>query len=288
MNRTRFSIIIPTYNRGYILWKTILGVQKQIYPDWELLIVDNASTDNTKQIVAEFQKDLRIKYFQINKRGGQIARNFGLEQATGSIITYIDSDDYVYENFLSTALEYFTKYPKIVFAIPNYNRRIELYDEDYKLVDFTNVSSSQKENITIQDYFHWNVKTCGTGIFHKENIIKDEIRWDTTIKRFQDWDFILQLGTKYPKGFMHIPFVLFEYLQKYGGDSMCSKASYQDWADGFDVIYQKHKNSPLMKGQEWYPDRIEKYTELQKKVESGEIPEAIYKFFPDLGKVKHS
>ena len=59
----KFSIIIPTYNRGYILWKTIQSVQNQSWNDWELIVVDDGSTDDTKKVVREFQSDPRIHYF---------------------------------------------------------------------------------------------------------------------------------------------------------------------------------------------------------------------------------
>jgi glycosyltransferase involved in cell wall biosynthesis len=281
--KTRFSIITPTYNRGYTIWKTIISIQKQLYPYWELLILDDGSTDNTKQVVAEFQKDPRIRYIQLPHKGGHYARNAGLKESTGDIITYVDSDDTVYEHFLSTALEYFQKFPRKIFAIPNYNRRLEFYDENYKLVDFAQATSSQKKEIEVFDFFNWNVKTCGTGIFHKRKIITDGIRWDPKIKRFQDWDFILQLGTKYPHGFMHIPFVLFEYLQKYGAiEAMCAKATYKDWADGFDAVFQKHKNDPLMQKQTWHPAKIEKYLRLHELEKQGKVIPANYKDFPDL------
>lgn len=278
--RTKFSIITPTYNRGYVLWKAIESVQKQTYPYWELLIIDDGSADNTQQVVAEFQKDPRIFYYKIKHSGGANARNHGLSHAKGEIITYLDSDEYLYENYLSVALEYFEKYPKKVFATCNYNRRLELYDENYHLLDFTEVSSAQKFNVSVQDFYNWEVKTCGTGVFHKRIVLKNGIRWDANFRMLDDLDFILQLGRKYPNGYMHIPFALFEYLQKYGGDSICSNTSYGETAQAFEKIYKKHKNDPLMKGQQWYPSKVLKYRELQKEFEKGKIPPPTYRYFP--------
>src|SRR5580704_19397684 len=93
--KTLFSIIIPTYNRGYILWKTIQSVQKQVYPYWELLIIDDGSTDDTEKVVAEFQQDPRILYEKRKNSGANKARNYGLEKAKGDLIAYLDSDDYL-------------------------------------------------------------------------------------------------------------------------------------------------------------------------------------------------
>jgi glycosyltransferase involved in cell wall biosynthesis len=277
-----FSIITPTYNRGYILWKTIQSVQRQSYPYWEMIIVDDGSTDETKKVVAEFQKDPRITYIAIPNGGVAHARNEGLKRAQGTYITYLDSDDTFYENCLATALEYFKKYPDTIFAIPNYNRRMELYDKDYKLIDFTEATSAQKVAVTLEDIYHWTVKSAyGTGLFHTRKVVEDGICWDESIKLFDDWDFVLMLGEKYPRGFVHIPFALYEYLQKYGGDGTCSQTTYAQFADGFEAIYQKHKSSPFMQGQTWYPERIERYRALHEKVLKGEAPPAVYKYFPD-------
>lgn len=279
MNPT-FSIITTTFNRGYVVWKAIQRAQKQVYPYFELLVVDDGSTDDTKKVVAEFQKDPRIKYFKIRHSGGASARNHGLKNAKGQIITYLDSDDYVYENFLLIAFEYFQKYPRKIFATCNYNRRLELYNKNYRLVDFTEASSAQKIIITLQDFYYWEVKTCGTGIFHKRKTIEDGIFWDPKFRMLDDLDFILQLGKRYPDGFMHIPYVLFEYLQKYGGDSICSNTSYEETARAFEKIYKKHKKDPLMAGQQWYPAKIIKYKKLQKEFEKGKIPPPSHRLFP--------
>ena len=276
-----FSIILPTYNRAYILWKTIQSIQNQEYNDWELIIVDDGSTDDTKKLVAEFQRDTRIQYiYQENKRP-PAARNNGMEHTTGKIITYVDSDDMPYPKYLSVALDFFEKHPDKMFAIPNYNRRLELYDENHKLVDFTRSSSAQKETITIQDYYDWNVKPCGTGIFHRSEVLDTNIRWDTGCQALEDFDFILQLGHHYPDGFLYIPFALFQYSQRYGGDGICSNATYLTWSQEFEKIYEKHKDDPLMKKPEIYLERIEKYKKLHEDVQKGKVKPLVHTYFPE-------
>lgn len=278
--KPKFSIITTTFNRGYVVWKAIQSIQKQIYPYFELLVIDDGSTDNTEQVVAEFQKDPRIKYFKTKHLGGSAARNYGLKKSNGEIITYVDSDDHIYENYLSVALEYFKKYPKKIFATCNYNRRLELYEKN-KLVTFNKASSAQKLKVKLQDFYHWTVKTCGTGIFHRNKTIKDGIFWDTKLIMLDDLDFTLQLGRKYSDGFMHIPYVLFEYLQKFGGDGIVSNTSYYDQALAFEKIYKKHKDDPLMKGQKWYPSKVDHYKNLQKEFEKGKFPDPKYKHFSE-------
>lgn len=278
-----FSIVIPTFNRAYCINKTIESVQQQTYPNWELLIIDDGSTDNTKEVIKKI-KDLKVKYYKTKHGNACMARNTGLENAKGDFITYLDSDDYLYPEFLETVLDFFTKNPEKVFAVARHDRMIELLDKNQKIVDSISSIVPEKEKLTLKDFYRWKVKTTSSGLTHKNIIKKDNLRWDPKIKRFQDWDFLMQLGNKYPKEFLYIPKVLFKYNQRYGGDSMCSLASYLDWAKAFEAIYQKHKNDPLMKGQDWYPARVEKYRKLQKEFEEGKAIPPEYRYFPKVYK----
>ncbi len=96
----KFSIIIPTYNRANFLSKAINSILEQTYQDWELIIVDDGSTDNTKELVSQYQ-DERIKYIYQNNAERSAARNNGIKHATGNIICFMDSDNY----YLSERLE---------------------------------------------------------------------------------------------------------------------------------------------------------------------------------------
>lgn len=96
-----FSIVTPTYNRANLLVETIKSVLDQTFKDFELLIVDDGSPDNTKQAVEPFLSD-RIKYFyQSNKRQGA-ARNLGIKNACGEFVTFLDHDDLWSPLFLET------------------------------------------------------------------------------------------------------------------------------------------------------------------------------------------
>jgi glycosyltransferase involved in cell wall biosynthesis len=96
-----FSIIIPTYNRANIIRQAIKSVLAQTYTNWELIIVDDGSTDNTKEIISSYSNnDNRIKsFFQINK-GRSAARNKGIELSVGEYLCFLDDDDYYLINFL--------------------------------------------------------------------------------------------------------------------------------------------------------------------------------------------
>lgn len=98
------SIVIPTYNHAHFLEKALQSVFDQTYTNWEIIIVDNHSTDNTVEIINKF-KDPRINHFLIHNQGVIAAsRNFGIQKAKGDWIAFLDSDDYWYFDKLVTII----------------------------------------------------------------------------------------------------------------------------------------------------------------------------------------
>lgn len=104
MNLPLVSIIIPTYNRAHIISDTLNSVLAQTYSNWECIVVDDGSTDNTEGILASFiEKDGRFQYLhRPNNRlkAASTCRNIGFEHSKGSYIQYLDSDDMISENKL--------------------------------------------------------------------------------------------------------------------------------------------------------------------------------------------
>ena len=88
------SIIMPSYNTAPFIAESIQSVLKQSYKDWELLIVDDCSTDNTDEVVKFFLMDERIRYFKnVKNSGAAVSRNRALREAKGKWIAFLDSDD---------------------------------------------------------------------------------------------------------------------------------------------------------------------------------------------------
>jgi glycosyltransferase involved in cell wall biosynthesis len=103
-----FSIVMPNYNHGHLIRESIESVMKQDFEDWELIIVDNNSTDDSKLIIKSF-KDSRIKFFSTENKGVIAkSRNLGIKNSKGEWIAFLDSDDLWYKNKLSS-LECLTK-----------------------------------------------------------------------------------------------------------------------------------------------------------------------------------
>ncbi len=104
------SIIIPLYNKEKAIEQCIQSVIQQTYTDWELIIVDDGSTDSSASKVKPFLKDQRIHYVYQKNRGVSSARNKGIDLAQGEWSIYIDADDYFLPNALSTLLHTAIKY----------------------------------------------------------------------------------------------------------------------------------------------------------------------------------
>lgn len=104
MSKILFSIVIPTYNRADFIVKTIQSILNQTYSNFEIIVVDDGSTDNTEEIVKAI-KDSRINYYKKENAERGAARNFGTQKAKGDYINFFDSDDLAYDNHLTTASE---------------------------------------------------------------------------------------------------------------------------------------------------------------------------------------
>ena len=114
------SIITPNYNKAVFLSETIKSVLSQTYTNWELLVVDDDSTDNSLSVIDEFvKKDKRIQLFKndTGNKGGSVCRNIGLQKAQGAYVVFLDSDDLLAKRCLDSRIAEMTKNPSLDFAV---------------------------------------------------------------------------------------------------------------------------------------------------------------------------
>ncbi len=117
MSEPLFSIVLPTYNRAHMLPGALATVAGQTFGDYEVLIVDDGSVDETPEMIKEWCKDKRFKYTRVPKNIGNMAcRNMALEMAAGTWITNIDSDDFWTLDRLQKFAEFFKARPKAGFV----------------------------------------------------------------------------------------------------------------------------------------------------------------------------
>ena len=98
----KVSIVIPTYNRAHLIEPAIRSILKQTHSEWELLIVDDGSTDNTDAVIEQYLRDARVKYIKKENSGAAESRNVGVANATADVITFLDSDDEAEPHWLQT------------------------------------------------------------------------------------------------------------------------------------------------------------------------------------------
>lgn len=110
----KVSIIIPCHNYGHFLPDSLNSILHQTYPNWEVLIIDDGSTDATSIIAENFlAKDPRIKYFRQEKGGVSKARNLGISKSTGDFIQFLDADDMISPEKIEIQLEAFANQPDL-------------------------------------------------------------------------------------------------------------------------------------------------------------------------------
>lgn len=143
------SIITPTYNSSKFIKETVKSVQEQTYFFWEMIIVDDGSSDNTSDIVNEIIKsDPRIQFYKLNENSGSgVARNFGIKKAKGSYLTFIDADDVWLPTFIERSIQESIE-NKVSFVFSSYkraNENLEFIYTDFivpKKVSYTDILKS--------------------------------------------------------------------------------------------------------------------------------------------------
>jgi glycosyltransferase involved in cell wall biosynthesis len=187
-----FSVVIPTYDRAELILKTLTTVLSQTYHNYEIIVVDDCSTDNTHEILDSLIKAEKIRYIRHDYHCERSqARNTGMENARGEFLTFLDSDDLMYPTNLEDAAQYISANPTSKFF---HNLR-ELVDVDRSLLVRFNVPS-------LDDPF-WAISggnflgCCGVFI-HRE--IYEVYRFDGNLTVGEDWDFWLRITADYALG----------------------------------------------------------------------------------------
>ncbi len=108
------SVIVPTYNYAHFLWQTLACVQMQTYGNWECVVVDDGSIDDTREVVQQFMRDdARIRYIHQQNGGLSAARNTGLRESRGQFIQLLDSDDFIEPRKLESQVAFLNTHPDI-------------------------------------------------------------------------------------------------------------------------------------------------------------------------------
>ncbi|WP_445718949.1 glycosyltransferase family 2 protein [Flavobacterium sp.] len=120
---TLISVIIPLYNKDFSISNTLSSVLSQTYINFEIIIVNDGSTDRSLERVKQFS-DSRIQLFNQENKGAATARNFGIEKAKGELIAFLDADDYWFPNHLEEIVRLYNDYPNCGIYCSRYSMKI--------------------------------------------------------------------------------------------------------------------------------------------------------------------
>ncbi len=213
IKNVKITVIIPTYNRERFLSRTVTSVLNQSFSDFELVVVDDGSTDNTKKIIEGFQKkDSRIKYiWQKNSGGPARPKNEGIKKAKGKYIAFLDSDDEWFPEKLEKQLSLITETKNVGIVRCN----------------FWEISNGKKKKINIakktENYFSKILEKCfirsSSSVMVPSYVIKKIGFFDESFRLADDWDMWIRILKRYNFDFVEEPlFNYYVHSQNISGD----------------------------------------------------------------------
>lgn len=188
-----FSIIIPTYNRANFIRNTIESILFQDYENYELIVVDDGSSDNTNEIVKsiiENNPNKKINYIHQKNSERGVARNNGLKASQGDYVMYMDSDDTLYKNHLLVANEFILnkKSPEV------FHLRYDLKDQDLKKYG----EGPMYKTTANKDLIFGNFLSCNGVMLRKDIALENQFDENRAMATVEDWHLWLRLAVKYP------------------------------------------------------------------------------------------
>ncbi|UOX32761.1 glycosyltransferase [Flavobacterium sediminilitoris] len=236
------SVIIPLYNKSKSISNTLNSVLRQSFSDFEIIIINDGSTDNSVDIIKK-KNDERIKIINQKNKGVSFARNIGIEKSNGDYILFLDADDYLYPNHIEQLMFLINKKKHLkVFTslievetkngIFNGNYSIKKKNDDYSEIDF--FESSLKKTIL----------TISNSIFKKE-IFETIGNFNTNYSNGEDTDLFIRIGFKYRIGLLQ----KYTSIYKYTENSLTTKKfSMQNRCDysAYVSLEQIHPNAKKM------------------------------------------
>jgi GT2 family glycosyltransferase len=195
----RVSVIIPTYNRAWIIKEAVDSVLVQDYKDFELIVVDDGSTDNTSDVLAPYGEDVRV-LFQENK-GVSAARNRGVTEASGRFVAFLDSDDLWLPKKLSIQVEFFNKTPDALIC----------QTEEIWIRNGIRVNPKKHHKKPSGMIFEPSLALClvsPSAVMIRRDVLDRAGGFDETLPVCEDYDLWLRLSSRFPVYLIEIPLII--------------------------------------------------------------------------------
>ncbi len=209
MDKPLVSIIIPTHNRAHLIGETLDSILAQTYYNWECIIVDDGSNDNTEDVVDKYiKKDSRFSYYKRpadRAKGGNACRNYGFEMSAGEFINWFDDDDLMLKNFLEEKVNAFSLELDLVIASGYYTNEF--------LKNKSIISLDEQSNL-FKEYCLWKLQILTPSILFRKSFLLGKELFSHRISRGQETEFFSRIFFKLPKmQFKIINIPLFLYRQ---------------------------------------------------------------------------
>ena len=197
--KPRVSVIIPTYNRGWIIKEAIDSVMAQDYRDFELIIVDDGSTDNTPDILNSYRSDIMV--FRQENQGVSTARNRGLAEASGRFIAFLDSDDLWLPQKLFRQVEFFNKNPDAQIC----------QTEETWIRKGVRVNPKKRHKKPWGMIFESSLALClvsPSAVMIRRSLFEEVGGFDETLPACEDYDLWLRISCRYPVYLIDTPLII--------------------------------------------------------------------------------
>lgn len=239
-----FTVIIPLYNKGKFIYETVSSVLSQSFRNFEIIIVNDGSTDNSLEVINKF-KDPRIKIFNISNSGVSSARNFGIFKSTNEWIAFLDADDLWDINYLEESYKIISNIKSVNVIATNYYK----YFTDYKKTLVYNTISSG----FVESYLKINCITSSSVIIHK-SVFNHIGIFDTRLKYGEDQHMWLRINIKYRTYFNNKPLVYYRMTDhKIGNYNFQNKDIFKDLVffinslESLDIYWNEYRSRYLIK-----------------------------------------
>lgn len=225
MKQPKVSIVVPTYNRVKLLPRALDSILAQSFSDWETIVVDDGSTDDTPQLLSEYENrfDDRLVCIKQPNAGPSAARNKGIEAASGRFIAFLDSDDEFLPTKLSRQLELFDLEPNLGLVYSDY-AYVNLEGERHESMFNTKARFARKvKSSEIAPRLH----VCSGDVFDdllnqyfiativgmvRRDVLRQDIRFDETQAYAEEWLFYLNVVRRARVGFVDEALSLHHYV----------------------------------------------------------------------------
>lgn len=196
------SLIIPCYNAEAYVEEMLVSIQAQTFANWECIIVDDHSTDNSQAIIRDFKtEDNRFKLFnrpESKPKGGNSCRNYGFTLAEGEFINWIDADDILHPDFIGEKISVILAEPTLDFVISQTSHFNNNFDH-HKINEYSPSYTVFKSEDTLTDYVIGKIIFFTFGPMWRKTFLEDKELFDESIYILQEWEFYIRLLLLNPK-----------------------------------------------------------------------------------------